>query len=134
VDAVRLTRIITGTFNQSLKYKVMATTNKGDTKVIADSLSTTRNNVIDCSNVSLGLKNDEYATSVMFLFGTVKAGFSQVEQPQLYVKVLDTLPNKYQFANKADIGGKYGSEWVVGNTSTVCTVYRKPEPLPRTGF
>ncbi len=55
VDAVRLTKIVTGTYNQALKYKVMVTTNKGDSRVIADNLSTTQNNVIDCSNASLGL-------------------------------------------------------------------------------
>ena len=134
VDAVRLTRIVTGTYNQSLSYKVMATTNRGDTRVIADNLSSTRNNVIDCSNAALGLRSDEFITSFTFMFGTVKAGFAQVEQPQVYVRVLDTLPNQYQFANKADVGGKYGREWVVGNSTCVTTVYKKPEPLPRTGW
>jgi TQXA domain-containing protein len=133
-DAVRLTKLVTGTYNQSLKYKILATTNKGDTKVIADNLSTTRNNVIDCSNASLGLRNDEYITGVTLIFGMVKAGFCQVEQPQLYAKVLDTLPNQYRFANKSDCGGKYGGEWVLANSTTVCTVYRKPQQLPRTGY
>jgi len=134
VDAVRLTRIVTGTYNQSLRYKIMATTNKGDSRVIADNLSTTQNNVINCSNAALGLRNDEYITGFTFIFGTVKAGFAQVEQPQVYVRVLDTLPNQYQFANKTDVGGKYGREWVVGNSTCVTTVYKKPEPLPRTGW
>jgi uncharacterized repeat protein (TIGR01451 family) len=114
-DAVRLTRIVTGTYNQSLKYKVMVITNKGDSRVIADNLSTTKNNVIDCSNAALGLRSDEYVTSFTLLFGTVKAGFAQVEQPQVYVKTLSTLTNGYQFANKVDIGGKFGNEWVIGN-------------------
>jgi len=113
---------------------VMITTNRGDTRIIADNLSTTRNNVIDCSNASLGLRNDEYVTSFTLLFGTVKAGFAQVEQPQIYVRVLDTLPNQYQFANKADVGGKYGHEWVIGNSTWLTTVYKKEAPLPRTGY
>ena len=134
VDAVRLEKIVTGTYNQSLQYKVMATTNKGDTKIIADNLSTTRNNVIDCSNAALGLYADEYITSFTFLFGTVKAGFSVVEAPQIYVKALTTLQNGYTFANKADVGGKYGREWVVGNSVVVTKTYKKPEKLPRTGY
>jgi uncharacterized surface anchored protein len=72
-NALRLTKIFTGTYNQSLKYKVIATTNKGDTKVLADNLSTTQNNVIDCRNAALGLANDEYITSFSLLFGTVIA-------------------------------------------------------------
>jgi uncharacterized repeat protein (TIGR01451 family) len=133
-DAVRLTKLVTGTYNQALTYKVMITTNKGDTRVIADNLSTTRNNVIDCSNASLVLKNDEYVTSFTLLFGTVKAGFTQVEQPQIFVKVLTALQNGYEFANKVDVGGRHGREWVVGNSSTVCKVHKKAEPLPRTGY
>jgi TQXA domain-containing protein len=133
-DAVRLSKIVTGTYNQSLKYKILAATNKGDIKVIADNLSTTRNNVIDCSNASLGLRTDEYVTSITMIFGTVKAGFCQVEQPQIYAKVLTSLPGGYQFANKSDAGGRHGQAWVLANSTTVCTVYQKPEKLPRTGF
>jgi uncharacterized repeat protein (TIGR01451 family) len=132
--AVRLTKIVTGTYNQSLKYKVLVTTNKGDQRVIADNLSTTKNNVIDCSNASLGLGSDEYVTSFTLIFGTVKAGFSIVEQPQIYVKVLSGLANGYQFANKVDCGGKYGKEWVLANSTWLTTTYAKPEKLPRTGY
>jgi hypothetical protein len=134
VDAVRLTRIVTGTYNQALKYKVLITTNKGNQRVIADNLSTTKNNVIDCSNASLELYADEYVTSFTLMFGTVKAGFAQVEQPQIFVKVLPSLPNGYEFANKADAAGKYGSEWVAGNSVKPVKIYRKAEPLPRTGY
>jgi uncharacterized surface anchored protein len=134
VDAVRLTRIVTGTYNQALRYKIIATTNKGDTRVIADNLSTTQNNVIDCSNAALGLRNDEFITGFTLIFGTVKAGFAQVEQPQVFVRVQPNLPGGYQFANKVDVGGKYGSEWVVGNSTAVTAIYAKGGTLPRTGY
>jgi hypothetical protein len=134
VDAMRLTKIVTGTYNQSLKYKILATTNQGDTRVIADNLSTTRNNVVDCSGASLGLRSDEFITSFTLIFGTVKAGFCQVEQPQIFVRVQPDLPNGYPFANKCDVGGKYGSEWVVGNSTWLTTIYAKPGKLPRTGY
>ena len=133
-DAVRLERIVTGTYSQSLKYKILATTNKGDTFIIADNLSTTNNNVIDCRAAALGLRNDEYITSFTLMFGTVKAGFAEVEKPQIYVKVLGTLPNGYEFANKVDVGGKYGSEWVIGNSTWVTKIYAQPVKLPRTGY
>jgi uncharacterized surface anchored protein len=136
VAAVRLTKIVTGTYNQALKYKVMATTNKGDVITIADNLSTTKNNVIDCAPSSLGLRTDEYITTFTLMFGTVKAGFSIVLNPQIYVKVQPNLPNKYEFANKVDIGGKYGTEWIVGNSTWRTSVYAKTPTgtLPRTGY
>jgi uncharacterized repeat protein (TIGR01451 family) len=133
-DAARLTKIVTGTYNQSLKYKVVITTNKSDTRIIADNLSTTQNNVIDCRNAALGLSNDEYVTSFSLIFGTVKAGFTKVTEPQVFMTVKTGLANGCQFANKSDAGGKYGSEWVVGASSWVTTVYAKPVKLPRTGY
>ena len=131
-----LNKIVTGTFNQALKYKIIATTNKGDTVIIADNLSTTKNNVIDCTPAALGLRADEFVTSFTVIFGNVKAGFCQVEQPQIYVNVLKTLPNGYQFGNKADVGGRYGGEWIVGSSVSVVTIYRAGEggKLPRTGY
>jgi uncharacterized surface anchored protein len=133
-DAVRLTKVITGTYNQSLKYKIMVTTNKGDTVIVADNLSTTKNNSIDCSAVALGLGSDEYVKDISFVFGSVKAGFCQVLQPQVYVKVLPNLPNEYRFVNRADVGGKYGREWIVGNSTWSTKIYAKPGKLPRTGY
>jgi len=131
---VRLVKIVSGTYNQALKYKIIATTNKGDTRIIADNLSTTTNNVVDCRNIALGLANDEYITSFTLVFGTVKAGFCQVTSPQIFVTVNSNLTNGYQFANKADVGGKYSGEWVIGNSTWVTTVYAQPQKLPRTGY
>jgi uncharacterized surface anchored protein len=133
-DAVRLSRIVTGTYNQALKYRVVATTNRGETITLADNLSTMRNNVIDTTPVALGLRNDEFITSFTFIFGTVQAGFTLVEQPQVFVNVLQNLPNDYQFANRVDVGGKYGNEWVISNSAWVTTIFAKPSPLPRTGW
>ena len=134
-DAVRLGKIVTGTYNQTLKYKIIATTNKGRQLIIADNLSTTQNNVIDCSNASLGLYSDEYVTTFTVIFGNVKAGFASVEEPKVFVTVLKNLPGGYQFANKADIGGKYGSEWVIGNSTWLTTIYRATGGrLPKTGY
>ena len=133
-DAARLEKIVTGTYNQSLRYKIIATTNKGDTRVIADNLSTTANNVIDCRPAALGLRNDEHITSFTLVFGTVKAGFCTVTAPQVFVTVEKNLPNGYQFANKADIGGKYGDEWVISNSTSVTEIYAQPSKMPRTGY
>jgi uncharacterized repeat protein (TIGR01451 family) len=133
-DAARISRIVTGTYNQSLKYKVMITTTKGDTRVIADNLSATQNNVIDCGSANLGLYSDEYVASVTLVFGTVKAGFTAVEKPQIYMTVLKNLPNGYEFANKCDIGGKIGSEWVIGGSAWKVKTYAPSTKLPRTGY
>jgi len=135
VDAVRLDKLVTGTYNQSLRYKIVAQTNKGNTRIIADNLSTTANHVIDCSSSSLGLASDEFIVNFGLYFGTVKAGFTCVEQPQVYVTVNRSLPNGYPFSNKVDVGGKYGGEWIIGNSTWRTIVYRSTaDKLPKTGY
>ena len=135
VDAVRLEKIVTGSYNQSLRYKIIAQTNKGNTRIIADSLSTTVNHVIDCSPSSLGLVSDEFIVSFGLYFGSVKAGFTCVEPPQVYVAVNKNLPNEYPFSNKVDVGGKYGGEWIISNSTWKTVIYRGVESkLPKTGY
>ena len=77
-SAVRLTKIITGTWNQKLSYKVVYKTNLHDYRTLADNLSTMKNYSLDASPAALGLASNEYVTDFMFVFGTVKAGFAQV--------------------------------------------------------
>jgi hypothetical protein len=48
--------------------------------------------------------------------------------------VLKNLPNGYEFANKSDIGGKYGGEWVIGNSTWQTKIFAPAGKLPRTGY
>jgi len=133
--AVRLDRIFTGTFNQALRYSIMFRTNRSDQwRVAYDNLQTTTNNALVMSPAALGLGSGEFATEIMFQFGTVHAGFRAVENPRLEGTVLDGLPNGYEFANRVDIGGRTGSEWVIGNNVWTTRVFRPAGRHPRTGF
>ena len=136
VDALRLNRIVTGTWNVPSSYKLVYLTNMsgGQYRTLADNLSTSRNYTIDASPVALGLASDEYVTEVMAVFGVVPAGFHQVENPTLDFTVVSWLQNKYQFANLADAGGSYNGSWVQANTRWVTSVYAPTKPLPRTGY
>lgn len=137
VNAVRLEKIITGTWNQRLSYKIVYKTNlNGTYRTLADNLSTAENRVISASPAALGLASNEYVTEVMFVFGTVKSGFAQVETPYIYCKALSNLSHEYRFANKTDVGGLWNGQWIMGNDSFVTVVYGKKttKVLPRTGY
>lgn len=137
VNAVRLEKIITGTWNQKLSYKIVYKTNlNGTYRTLADNLSTSENRVISASPAALGLASNEYVTEVMFVFGTVKSGFAQVETPYIYCKALSNLSHEYRFANKTDVGGLWNGQWIMGNDSFVTVVYGKKttKVLPRTGY
>jgi hypothetical protein len=134
VDAARVTRLVTGTYNQALRYKILATTNRGETVIVADNLSTTSNQSIDFSNTSLGLGVDEYITTFTLVFGNVRAGFTIVEQPQVFMRVLTTQPTGYEFANKVDVGGVFNGEWIISNSTWVTRIFNpNMRELPRTG-
>lgn len=136
-DAVRLDKIITGTYSARLNYKVVFQTNLSNTqRVLADNLNTLQNYTLDASPAALGLASNEYVTQVTFLFGRVPGGFRQVETPYIYCDVLSDLPHEYRFANKCDVGGMWRNQWIQVTDRWVTIIYRGgPVPtLPRTGY
>ncbi len=135
-DVLRLSKVVTGTWNVPSSYKLVYLTNKsgGQYRTLADNLSTSKNYTIDASPVALGLASDEYVTEVMAVFGVVPAGFHQVETPTLDFTVVSWLQNGYQFTNQADVGGSYNGAWVQANTRWVTLVYAPTKLLPRTGY
>ena len=134
-SAVRLTKIITGTWNQKLSYKVVYKTNLHDYRTLADNLSTMKNYSLDASPAALGLASNEYMTDFMFVFGTVKAGFAQVDAPYILCWTNSWLNNGYQFANRTDVGGLHGGQWIMATDRWVTTVYKPGvTTLPKTGY
>ena len=135
-EAVRLDKIITGTWNQRLSYKIVYKTNLNGYRTLADNLDTSKNNVIAASPAALGLPSNEYVTEVMFVFGTVKSGFAQVETPYMYCNVLPNVYHEQRFTNNTDVGGLYQNQWIMSNDRWVTVVYAKVEAqtLPRTGY
>lgn len=136
-DAVRLDKIITGTWSHQLNYKVVYKTNVNSSyRTLADNLNTQRNYTLDASPAALGLASNEFITEVTFLFGRTPAGFRQMQTPYIYCDVLSSLTHEYRFTNKTDVGGTWQGQWIMANDRWVTIVYRGgPTPtLPRTGY
>ena len=135
-NAVRLDKLVTGTWNIPGNYKVVYKTNlSGDTwRVLADNLSTAQNYVLDASPAALGLASNEYVTQFMASFGVVPANFRQVEAPRVYCNVVSWLTGGTQFVNRADAGGVYDGQWIMATSRWVTRVYKPSKPLPRTGY
>ena len=71
----------------------------------------------------------------MFVFGTVPAGFAQVETPVLYGTVRGGLSNGTSLVNSADVGGLYNGQWIQAVSRWLTTVYAKTTmTLPKTGY
>jgi len=137
-DAVRLEKIVTGTWSHRLSYKIIYKTNisGGNYRVLSDNLSTNKSYTIDASHAALKLAANEYITEFMFVFGRVPAGFRQVMAPAIFCKVLPNLPHEYRFANKTDVGGLWCDQWIMANDRWVTVIYNRgtPQQLPQTGF
>ena len=133
--AVRLDKVVTGTYYFPGTYKIVyKVNNTGDYRTLADSLSTSRNYSLAASPTALGLGANERVTEIMFVFGQVPGGFSQVEAPMLYCKAVSGLTPGSSFVNVADVGGTHDGVWVQAVSRWVTTVYGKPTPLPKTGY
>ena len=134
---VALSKVVTGTYNQQLAYKIVYKTNlSGDQyRTLADNLSTTKNYVLEARPAALGLAANERVTEIMFVFGTVKAGFAEVETAYLYGTVNKGLSNGSSIVNVADVGGLYNGQWIQGVSRWLTTVYTKTTTkLPKTGY
>ena len=133
---VTLSKIVTGSYNQPLSYKVVYKTNlSGDYRTLADNLSTSKVYVLDARPAVLGLAANERATEVMFVFGNVKAGFAQVETPYIYATARSGLANNSGIVNVADVGGLYNGQWIQAVSRWLTTVYTKTTvKLPKTGY
>ncbi len=133
---IALDKIVTGTYNQQLAYKVVYKTNlSGEQyRTLADNLSTTKNYALDARPATLGLAANERVTEVMFVFGTVKAGFAEAETAYLYGTVNKGLSNGSSIVNVADVGGVYNGQWIMAVSRWNTGVYAKTnKTLPKTG-
>ena len=106
----------------------------GQYRTLADNLSTQRNYALDMRPQTLGLASNEKVTEVMFVFGTVKAGFAQVETPYLHGAVTTGLLNGSSFVNNADAGGIHNGQWIMHASRWLTNVYAQSVSLPKTGY
>lgn len=134
-QALRVDKIYTGTWNEDLEYSIWYKTNKNDYKMLVDKLNTQVNNEVSFKTAEL--EEDEFITEYELRFGTVKAGFSEVEAPILYCDMLEGLGNGFVFTNHTKVFGNYEDKYVEDTDEWTTVTYFKEievtQKLPRTG-
>ncbi|MCL1999739.1 MAG: SpaA isopeptide-forming pilin-related protein [Turicibacter sp.] len=73
-QAVRAHQLVTGTFNADIRYNVRGVTNLGNEFIIADNLSSARNNVIELGAAHLGFAQGEFWRSLAYILGRCQRG------------------------------------------------------------
>ena len=136
MEAVRLAKITTGTYNAARNYKIVYKTNLSGSeyRVLADSLNTQQNYVLDASPVALRLGSNGvcHRGDVRVLASCLH--FRQVETPMIDCSVVSWVKGGSQFVNQADVGGVYDGQWIMATSRWVTKVYAPSKPLPRTGY
>ena len=137
-QAVQLDKIVTGTYNTRIPYKVVYKTNFNQTpRTLADNLDPSVNRVLQATPTALGLKSGEAVTQIMFIFGTVPSGFRMVDNAYIYGTVRKSASSS-SFVNKVDVGGLNSQQWIMSNDAWTTTIYRAPTykkpTLPTTGW
>ena len=134
-QAVQLDKIVTGTYNARLSYKIVYRTNLNrEYRTLADNLSTAVNRTIQANPTALGLASGEVVTDFMLVFGTVPAGFRCVDTPYVFGTVRSSVAGT-AFVNKADVGGLHNQQWIMSNDAWTTSIYRVTAPtLPKTGW
>lgn len=133
-DYVRMTKLVTGTYNQDLNYDIYYKTNLNDYKLLVEKLNTQTNNYIDFSKIQL--EDGEIITEFKVDFGNVDIGFESVITPYIFVKVNDNVKNEEMFTNKTRVEGSHEAYLVWDEDNHTTKVYEKKlelKKLPRTG-
>lgn len=133
-EYVKMSKLITGTYNQDLNYSIYYKTNLNDYKLLVENLNTQVNNYIDFSNIELD--EGEIITEFKADFGTVDIGFESVINPYIFVVVNSTVNNDDIFTNKTRIEGDNKGYLVWDEDEHTTKVYEKKiqvKKLPRTG-
>lgn len=134
-EYVKITKLITGTYNQDLNYSIYYKTNLNNYRLLVEDLNTQVNNYIDFSNIKL--EKGEVITEFKADFGTVNIGFESVINPYIFVKVNSAVKNDDVFTNETRIEGYHKTYMVWDEDNHTTKVYEKKieiKKLPRTGM
>ena len=135
-EALRYDRIVTGTYNHALQFRIVGTTNTGRDIVVADQLSTTRQNVVELRPALQGLAANEFLVEITLHFGQVPAGFMMIENARIFTTMIPTsvavLPNNMEFAHLVDTGGRVvgSDEWALNNHPVGVIVFGTNQAQP----
>ena len=131
---IRISKLATGTYNQSLKYKIYYKTNKNQYRILKENLDTSINNYIDFNQIELD--DDEQIIEIKTEFGEVNIGFKSIINPYIVAVTNADLKKGDVFINKTELVGYHNTYKVSDSDECITEIIKKEEnikKLPRTG-
>lgn len=131
-ENVKLTKMITGMYNENLNYKIFYKTNQKDDRLLKEVNSST-SEYIDFSSIPLDKK--EVITEIKVDYGIVPVGFKTIVKPSILVKINNNVNKNETIINKTDLRGNTNG-YSLKDDDTCETIVRErkiEKKLPRTG-
>ena len=128
----KVTKLITGIYNQDIEYKVYYKTNKQDYRVLKTVNSLT-SEYINLDNLSL--EDEEIITEIKVEFGTVNKDFKSIVKPCIFTKIDNEIKKDEKIINITELSGKI-EDYAVKDKSSFETIITQKEilkKLPKTG-
>ncbi len=131
-EHVKLTKMVTGTYNYNLNYKIYYKTNKNDYRFFKE-VNTKKIEYLDFDNIDL-LKNEKI-TELKMEYNIVPTKFKTIIKPSIFVKINNNINLDDIIVNKTELLGEYNCQQLKDESS--CYTKIKDEKiekkLPRTG-
>lgn len=131
-DKCKLTKMVTGVYNENLNYEIYYKTDKNDYKLLK------RANTFISEYINfdeMALEKGEIITQIKVEYGTVSKDFNSIIKPYIYAKVNENAKNDEKILNVTEVLGKV-KDYIVKDKSSFETIIVEKEiikKLPKTG-
>lgn len=131
-EKVKLTKMVTGIYNEDINYNIYYKTNKSDYKLLSKA-NACKSEYINLDNINL--QNNERIIEIKVEYGTVPSNFKSIINPTIYAKVNDNVKKDDKIVNTTEIFGNIG-DYIVKDSSIFETIIKENKilkKLPKTG-
>lgn len=131
-DKCKLTKMVTGVYNEELEYEIYYRTDKNDYKLLKK-LNTLTSEYINFDEIEL--EKEETITQIKVEYGIVSENFNSIIKPYIYAKVNENVKKDEKILNVTELSGKV-EDYIVTDKSNFETIIEEKEiikKLPKTG-
>lgn len=131
-DTTKVTKMVTGIYNEELNYTIYYKTNQNDYRLLKEA------NACESEYLSfdiLNLEKNEVITEIKVEYKTVSKDFKSIIHPCIFTKVNDNVKKDEVVTNITELSGNIG-DYTVQDRSTFETIIQEKEilkKLPKTG-
>lgn len=131
-NQVEVTKMITGSYNDNIEYKIYYKTNKNDYKLFTLANSS-KSQYLNFSDIKLDI--NEKITEIKVEYGTVDKKFRSTTKPTVFVKINEKVNKSDEILNETEISGTIKGSSLKDKSffKTIIIEKERIKKLPKTG-